>query len=186
MSEKRRIILIVFGTLSEALIQYLIEELARQFDALVLTKGNVSVPSQAYDSPRRQYRAEVFLSFLAPWRQELLDLALGLTCMDLFVPELNFVFGLAESRQRCAIVSVARLDPQFYNQPPDPALWQERALKEAVHELGHLLDLPHCQNPRCIMFFSNTLADTDRKGPGFCQACRGKIPGLPGARESGT
>jgi len=53
---------------------------------------------------------------------------------------------------------------------------QERALKEAVHELGHLLGLPHCDNPRCIMFFSNTLADTDRKGPGFCPACRGKLP----------
>lgn len=173
---KLKIILIVFGTLSEALVPYLVEGLSREFAAEVVLGENLPIPNQAYDSRRRQYRAEDFLPLLALRRREPTDLVLGVSAVDLFVPQLNFVFGLAEPRQLAAVISVARLDPLFYQYPPDPALLKERALKEAVHELGHLLGLPHCQNPYCIMFFSNTLADTDRKGPGFCQACRKKIP----------
>ena len=58
---------------------------------------------------------------------------------------------------------------------PDDALFLQRAVKEAVHELGHTCGLGHCRNPRCVMFFSNTLHDTDVKGPGFCTACRDKL-----------
>ena len=173
---KLKIILIVFGTLSETLIPHVMEGLNREFQAQVVRGKNLPLPDRAYDSRRRQYRAEDFIPPLARQRQGRGDLVLGVTAVDLFVPQLNFVFGLADPRQRTAVISVARLDPRFYQQPPDPALLQERALKEAVHELGHLLGLPHCDNPRCIMYFSNTLADTDRNGPGFCPACRGKIP----------
>ena len=141
----------------------------------MLAGETLPLPAQAYDPRRQQYRAEAFLPPVATRRREPRDLVLGVTAGDLFVPQLNFVFGLAEPRQNCAVVSAARLDPRFYNQAPDPALLQERTLKEAIHELGHLLGLPHCRDPRCIMFFSNTLADTDRKGPGFCRTCRGKI-----------
>ena len=133
-----------------------------QYPPRLMTRGGGNI------GPRPFY-------LLWPADAEPLDLVLGVTALDLFVPRLNFVFGLAELQQNCAIISVARLDPRFYNQAPDLALLQERALKEAIHELGHLLGLPHCRDSRCIMFFSNTLADTDRKGPGFCRACRGKI-----------
>ena len=176
LAAKLKIILIVFGTLSETLVPYVMDGLTREFNAEVVIGENLPIPEQAYDSQRRQYRAGDFLPPLARWRQEQRDLVLGITAVDLFVPRLNFVFGLAEPGQQCAVISVARLDPRFFQQPPNPALVQERTLKEAVHELGHLLGLPHCRNSRCIMYFSNTLADTDRKGPGFCPACRAQIP----------
>ena len=92
--------------------------------------------------------------------------------MDLTVPGLNFVFGLADPASRGAVISLARLYPEFYGQPRDPGLFKARALKEAVHELGHLLGLGHCPDPACVMAFSNSLSDTDRKGPEFCARCR--------------
>ena len=65
--------------------------------------------------------------------------------------------------------------------PPGGTLFLERAVKEAVHELGHTYGLGHCRDPRCIMYFSNTLHDTDLKGPGFCAACGEKVNrGIPG------
>lgn len=175
MGEAFRIILILFGTLPGAFTGFLTEGLKKEFATAVLVGGTLSVPDQAFVPNRQQYQAEAFLPCLAPWCQGTRDLVLGITAIDLFVPQLNFVFGLADPRHRRAVISLARLDPRFYGRPADPELWQARALKEAVHELGHLMGLPHCQDPRCIMFFSNTLADTDRKGPGFCPQCRGRL-----------
>ncbi len=50
-----------------------------------------------------------------------------------------------------------------------------RALKEAVHELGHTYYLSHCADAKCVMYFSNSLADTDIKGAGFCKRCQQRL-----------
>jgi archaemetzincin len=96
---------------------------------------------------------------------------LGICDVDLFVENLNFVFGQADSFHGTALISIFRLRPEYYQLPPDQELFERRVIKEAIHELGHTYGLAHCKNPDCIMFFSNTLADTDRKGPGFCEKC---------------
>jgi archaemetzincin len=170
-----RIHLIPCGPVPPGIIASLKDGLQQELAAEVIQSGEMPVPANAYSARRRQYLAETFIPLLAPPRPSQGDLALGITAVDLYVPGLNFVFGLADSRQRCAVISLARLNPESYGLPPDPKLFQERALKEAVHELGHLLGLGHCRNPACIMFFSNSLADTDRKGPGFCPECRRRL-----------
>ena len=47
---------------------------------------------------------------------------------------------------------------------------EERILKETIHELGHTFGLKHCHN-NCVMRFSNSLADTDKKPVKFCASC---------------
>jgi DNA polymerase-4 len=85
---------------------------------------------------------------------------------DLYAGGLNFVFGLAECPGRAALISLYRL-----GQEAGEALFRERALKEALHELGHSLSLGHCPDSCCVMHFSNCLADTDRKGSEPCARC---------------
>jgi archaemetzincin len=70
-----------------------------------------------------------------------------------------------------AIIALPRLRQSFYGLPEDEALYHERAVKEAVHEMGHTYGLGHCRNRRCVMAFSNSLLDTDAKSRHFCARC---------------
>jgi archaemetzincin len=166
--------LISVGSLPPVLLGFLQDGLRRELGAVVRLGENLPLPASCPEG-RGQYPGEPFLAALAAVGGAGEDLILGVTGVDLTVPGLNFIFGLADSRSRGAVISLARLYPEFYGQPRNPGLFKERALKEAVHELGHLLGLDHCPDPACIMSFSNSLADTDRKGLGFCQACRERL-----------
>ena len=141
------------------------------------------MPAHAHDPRRRQYVTRPFLRALRR-RQGPRERALGLTELDLYVPALNFAFGEADPAAGCAIVSVARLGAGRPAGPQDPR-WFRRLVTEAVHEVGHTYGLPHCPDPRCVMFFSNSLADTDRKSPHLCARCAPRLlPAAPPARPA--
>lgn len=122
----------------------------------------VPLPGAAYTPGRGQYRAEPLLALV---REHGAPYVLGLTHRDLFAQDLNFVFGFASEARAC-VVSTARLLAGA-----DESLFRARLIKEAVHELGHTLGLGHCDNPRCVMHFSNSLPDTDRKLDAYCDRC---------------
>ena len=166
--------LISVGSLPPALLGFLQEGVMRELGAVVRTGGNLPLPASCPEG-RSQYPGAPLLAALAAARPPGEEIILGVTGVDLTVPGLNFVFGLADPPSRCAVISLARLYPEFYGQLRDPRRFKERAVKEAVHELGHLLGQGHCPDPACVMAFSNSLADTDRKGPGFCKPCREKL-----------
>ncbi|MDP2045270.1 MAG: archaemetzincin family Zn-dependent metalloprotease [Deltaproteobacteria bacterium] len=163
--------LVSVGSLPPALLGFLEEGVARELGAAVRMGGNLPLPASCSEG-LSQYPGAPFLAALAAARPPGDEFILGVTGVDLTVPGLNFVFGLADPGGRAAVISLARLYPEFYGQPRDPGRFKARAVTEAVHELGHLLGLGHCPDPVCVMAFSNSLADTDRKGPGFCLLCR--------------
>ena len=134
------------------------------------------LPAKALNEKRGQHQASEIIYSLnrSPHRG---DRVLGVVTVDLYSPGANFVFGQAAPGLQVAVISLARLRPEFYGQPPQPELLLERASREAVHEVGHLYSLGHCRDPRCVMAFSNTLEDTDRKGQAFCVRCQKKIKG---------
>jgi archaemetzincin len=103
---------------------------------------------------------------------------LGVTEMDLFVPVLTFVFGEAQLDGRCAVISLQRLREEFYGLPANPALLRERAVKEAVHELGHTFGLRHCPDWRCVMASTHAVERLDLKSAEFCEGCRRVVGGV--------
>ncbi|HDH96966.1 MAG TPA: hypothetical protein ENF73_04475 [Proteobacteria bacterium] len=126
----------------------------------------------AYNAARRQYSAHKLLDAVVGLANERHIRALGITDLDLYVVDLNFVFGLALMNGAGAIVSTCRLKPEFYGLAPDGELLASRAVKEIVHELGHTLGLSHCSDKGCVMSFSNHIGEVDAKGDGFCPRCR--------------
>jgi archaemetzincin len=160
-----------FGEIESYLVEEVSDALKRQFSMKATLGERLSVPARSFSHERGQYLSTEFLNVLAAQGQDDGRVKLGITNVDLFVPELNFVFGEASKTLRAAVFSPARLDPRAYREKEDRAILIRRATTEAVHELGHVFGLGHCKQSNCVMWFSNTLSETDRKGSRFCQRC---------------
>ncbi len=162
----------VLGLETDASLEELSGELEEVFGMRFLVGPFLEVPPGSFNPSRRQYDANVILDRLL---SRIPGRFLAVTSVDLYTSSslnLNFIFGQAQCPGRGAVVSTHRLDPSFYGAEPDPGLFFERLVKESVHELGHTFGLLHCPNPRCVMSFSNSVLDVDRKGRDFCSRCR--------------
>lgn len=123
-----------------------------------------------YDPNRGQYKGRGYLEVCSKRGEELDDIVIGLTDHDLFTGHLNFIFGLAEKDGKGCIISTHRLG--------DGEKMKERMIKEAVHEIGHVVGLEHCSDRRCVMHFSNSLLDTDKKSKWYCRSCEKRFESL--------
>jgi archaemetzincin len=137
------------------------------------------VPQAAYDSHRNQYDVAVLLKHIenrqavAANRQAVAGTkTIAITAVDIFVPIFSFVYGEARQGACAAVVSIHRL----VDKPESPVDLYPRAVKVALHELGHLFDMPHCEDDLCLMHYADTLAAIDRQPLQFCRYCRAELP----------
>lgn len=151
----------------------LADALSKEFKAQ-MTMDMMNPPmTRAFRGGRGQFDADALLKDLSRMAPMEAERTLFVIREDMFSGDLNFVFGLAKGR--VCMVSTARLDPRFYGEKDMAkarSLYKERLIKEAIHELGHTLGLPHCQDKKCAMVYSHTISDVDFKGRGFCERCR--------------
>lgn len=159
-----------FGQIDSSILNDLKNGLQGIFGCPITIKAPIPVPESALEHTRNQYLSDSFIEILTA-----LDgtgYLLGITDVNLYTHGLNYVFGQADHRGRAAVISLNFLKPETYGLSPDHTLLMQRALKEAVHEIGHILGMGHCEDGKCVMHFSNSLIDTDVKGPYFCNRCR--------------
>jgi len=132
-------------------------------------------PTPSYHAERQQYHSSEILqrmqALVRPqdWR------LLAVADFDLYIPILKYVFGEAQMGGPCAVVSVHRLRQEFYGLERDDTLLRQRLLKEAVHELGHTLDLRHCQDYQCVMASSHSVEWIDLRDTKMCDSCRSQV-----------
>ncbi len=158
--------IIPLGKIDCDVLEEISAALAASFGADVTIDEAQPHPNYAFAACYQQFSAPKVIYRLATDSDGACTKTLGVTDVDLFAPETNYVFGEAQMDGEVAIISLYRL------QELDRGLFLERAGKEAIHEIGHTLNLEHCDNDSCVMRFSHTIEDTDVKSGEFCEKCR--------------
>lgn len=135
--------LLPMGEVGQAVIESLARHLEETFPVPVIFHEPFGLPASSYDATRHQHVSTPILKSLARFKSSLtqVERVLGIVDADLYASDLNFVFGEADPKEGVAVISLTRLRPEFYGLLPDEALFHERLLKEAVHELGHTYGL---------------------------------------------
>ena len=165
--------LLPIGSCDARLLQDLAPALADAFRVPCRILNARLDPQFAFHSERQQYHSSEILRAMQPcaggaWR------VLGVAAVDLYIPILTFVFGEAQMGGPCAVVSFHRLMQEFYGLPPDPDLLVERLIKESVHEVGHTVDLTHCDDYSCAMAPSHAVEWIDLKEATLCENCQSR------------
>jgi archaemetzincin len=151
--------------------------LAAEYGTEVTELPPAALPRSAYRARRKRYRADdllLFLPRLLPANAPANARVLGLTAVDISTTKGAHrdwgIFGMAEISGRAGVVSTFRLRRGAGGR------LAFRLRSTAIHEVGHALGLPHCQEPRCVMLdaegsIRNTDTGTGHLGPG----CRRRL-----------
>lgn len=133
----------------------------------------LATPIYAFNKDRNQYHSNAIVRRLAPLLQADQDFVLGLTDVDLFIPDTPFVFGDSDREIKSAVVSVFR-----FRENVSSDTLRRRLQSEVLHQAGHLLGLSFCEDNRCIMFSAQTLNEADRRQLTLCHICRNELAKL--------
>jgi len=147
---RRTVQLTILGEFPSDVIPGIEAALATKLRVHVLPTLRRDLPEEAYYKPRKRYRAEKLL--LALEREQQPDISqLGLTEVDISTTKGKVkdwgVLGLGSLGGTSSVISTHRTR----RDSPGDALYRFRVVSTAVHEVGHMLGLDHCAEPRCVM-----------------------------------
>lgn len=169
---------IILDVISANLQEYLLAE------TRILPR--VEIPIRAWQQNRQQYDVGPVLAYLEALKEDRTDKLLGVMAVDLYIPILTHVFGGARQGADCGIVSIFRLMDHPKERDAPSSLVLERSIKVVLHEIGHMYNLVHCDDPQCLMHFSGSVDELDRLKLFFCRYCHAAITqrmGHPGRTD---
>ena len=125
----------------------------------------------AFDPARTQYHSTPILEKLSASAPDHAAKVLAVFREDLYIPILTYVYGEAQLGGKACMISIFRLR-EGISLPENNGVYEQRVVKEAVHELGHTFNLRHCKDRSCIMHYCHSIRDVDRKSGQLCRYCK--------------
>jgi len=171
ISKKKSVGVVPLGNIPEIALQVIADHIASCFKLTTQILPPMEPPDDAFDERRLQYNAGIIIEAFESMHFGNHDMLIGVIDKDLFIPIFTHVFGEARQGGTCGLVSLFRLTKNSDGSTPPKSLIHERAVKVALHELGHLLDLLHCEHKRCLMHFSGGVDEVDEMSLDLCEYC---------------
>ena len=123
------IVLVAVGEIDKNVMDWLKNDLDNMFSKKTFIGKGMPEQDYAYHKKRNQYLSTAILNSIMEQKEfACYEKILGIVDHDLYVPELNFVFG--EASKKAAIISLTRLRQTFYQLPEDRSLFHQRVLTE--------------------------------------------------------
>ena len=135
----------------------------------------IQMGSQRYDQQWDATKLWEILAENAKRENDRNPIWLGVTDVDIFGGDTNFIFGMASGPPDCAVVSCARFSADFNGEPPDSNRLSKRLLKQMLSSIGTLLGAQRPIDPTCPRSYPQSLAEHDAKTLNLCGDCRGSI-----------
>ena len=170
-SQESRIGVVPFGEVPELALKIIAANISAYFKLTADILPQRETPEYALDERRLQYDAATIINACETLHFRGCEKIIGVLNQDLFVPIFTHVYGEAKQGGRVALVSLFRLNKNPDGSSPPSSLFYERVAKVALHELGHLFNLLHCEEKRCLMHYSGGLEDLDASPFYLCRYC---------------
>jgi archaemetzincin len=167
----RKIVISPIDNIDACNYQRLGQEIHRTFGFQTQINSLLQDVQFAYDITRDQYHSTAILEKLASTSSSRTLKIVAITHFDLFIPILTHVYGEAQLDGRSCIVSTFRLKEGLSIANIEKE-FENRIIKEVLHELGHTFNLRHCHDNTCIMHYCRNIKDVDRKSEQFCRYCK--------------
>jgi len=169
--KKKSVAVVPMGDIPEITLQVIADRITGCFKLTTQILPALEKPEYAIDERRLQYNAGIIIETIESMQFGNHDKVIGVLSNDLFIPIFTHVFGEARQGGQCGLVSLFRLEKNPDGSTPPKSLIHERAAKVALHELGHLLDLLHCEHKKCLMHFSGGIDEVDEMSLDLCEYC---------------
>ncbi|MCB0477088.1 MAG: hypothetical protein KDC84_02930 [Crocinitomicaceae bacterium] len=176
-----------YGKIPPAIMDTVTKTLHDMYGFQIIVYPSKELPKSAFiniKSPR--YRADSILHMQERWKPDSVDYLMGLSQYDISMTDRDKngnikkpiskykdwgVFGLGSCPGPTCVVSIFRLRKREN--------YIDRLKKIVVHELGHNLGLPHCDDgPTCVMRDANeNIKNIDKEKLELCPSCKKKLYG---------
>jgi archaemetzincin len=170
-----KVYIIPVGDVDSSLLARLLPCMEERFLFNFIAVTPLPAPDSAYNLIKKKYLSSAIcekIGFVMPADAKF---AMAITELDTYDNYSNFVYNQVKSEDRVGLVSLYRLNPVHSLHCVDRDSYFQRVLKETTHEMGHLMGFRHCFDSNCVMYFSYSINDTDRKGTFFCYECEKKL-----------
>jgi archaemetzincin len=170
-SNKKPVGVVPLGEVPEIVLKVIAGHISGCFKLTTQILHPLEKPEYALDERRLQYNAGIIIETFESINFGNHDKIIAVLNKDLFIPIFTHVFGEARQGGKCGLVSLFRLMKNPDGSTPPKSVIHERAAKVALHELGHLLDLLHCEHKKCLMHFSGGIDEVDEMSLALCEYC---------------